>query len=160
LEASLSESRGFEHRLLLLVLNNLWPLLRNSLFEVAGNPEPVDNARLEQYTVCQVAITIQAAITYKAITYKRIRSTNEFNPSELHVVREGRFIVQPASAESCGHLTMAHPKLWSERVAEFMRSLGMKLYRVQSKNRYRENALHESADIRDYVGDKQIAECW
>jgi homoserine O-acetyltransferase len=55
----------------------------------------------------------------------------EFNPAELHVleelmprVREGRFIVQPASAESFGHLTMAHPELWSEHVAEFMRSLG------------------------------------
>jgi len=39
-------------------------------------------------------------------------------------VREGRFVVQPASAESFGHLTMAHPELWSEYVAEFMRSLG------------------------------------
>ena len=58
---------------------------------------------------------------------------DEFNPAELHVleelmprVRQGRFIVQPASAESLGHLTMAHPELWSEHVAEFMRSLGDK----------------------------------
>jgi homoserine O-acetyltransferase len=56
---------------------------------------------------------------------------DEFNPAELHVleelmprVREGRFIVQPGSPESFGHLTMAHPELWSEHVAEFMRSLG------------------------------------
>src|SRR4029077_1364127 len=56
---------------------------------------------------------------------------DEFNPPELRVleelmpkVREGRFIVQPASAQSCGHLTMAHPELWSEHVAEFMRSIG------------------------------------
>ena len=56
---------------------------------------------------------------------------DEFNPAELHVleefmprVRKGRFIVQPGSAESFGHLTMAHPELWSEQVAEFMRSLG------------------------------------
>jgi homoserine O-acetyltransferase/O-succinyltransferase len=56
---------------------------------------------------------------------------DEFNPAELHVleelmpkVREGRFIIQPGSAESFGHLTMAHPELWSEHVAEFMRSLG------------------------------------
>jgi homoserine O-acetyltransferase/O-succinyltransferase len=56
---------------------------------------------------------------------------DEFNPAELRVleelmpsVRDGRFIVQPASAESFGHLTMAHPELWSEHVAEFMRSLG------------------------------------
>ena len=46
---------------------------------------------------------------------------DEFNPAELHVleefmprVRKGRFIVQPGSAESFGHLTMAHPELWSE----------------------------------------------
>ena len=56
---------------------------------------------------------------------------DEFNPTELHVleelmprVREGRFVVQPGSAESFGHLTMTHPELWSEHVAEFMRSLG------------------------------------
>jgi homoserine O-acetyltransferase len=56
---------------------------------------------------------------------------DEFNPAELRVleelmprVREGRFIVQPSSAESRGHLTMAHLELWSEHVAEFMRSLG------------------------------------
>jgi homoserine O-acetyltransferase/O-succinyltransferase len=63
---------------------------------------------------------------------------DEFNPAELHVleelmprVREGGFIVQPASAESFGHLTMAHPELWSEHVAELMRSLGDEAYRVQ-----------------------------
>jgi homoserine O-acetyltransferase len=56
---------------------------------------------------------------------------DEFNPAELHVLEElipkvpqGRFVLQPGSAESFGHLTMAHPELWSEKVAEFMRSLG------------------------------------
>jgi homoserine O-acetyltransferase/O-succinyltransferase len=56
---------------------------------------------------------------------------DEFNPAELHVleelmprVREGRLIVRPGSAESSGHLTMAHPEPWSEHVAEFLRSLG------------------------------------
>ena len=56
---------------------------------------------------------------------------DEFNPAELHVLEElvpkvpqGRFVLQPGSAESFGHLTMAHPELWSEQVAEFMRSLG------------------------------------
>jgi homoserine O-acetyltransferase len=55
---------------------------------------------------------------------------DEFNPAELRVleelmprVRGGRFIVQPASAKSLGHLTMAHPELWTEHVAEFMRWL-------------------------------------
>src|SRR5580692_8600797 len=64
---------------------------------------------------------------------------DEFNPLELHVLEEvmpkvpqGRFIVQPGSAESFGHLTMAHPELWSEHVAEFMRSLGDEV--LQSSN--------------------------
>jgi homoserine O-acetyltransferase/O-succinyltransferase len=39
-------------------------------------------------------------------------------------VRESRFIVQPCSAESFGHSTMARPELWSGHVAEFMRWLG------------------------------------
>jgi len=62
---------------------------------------------------------------------------DEFNPVELRVleelmprVRDGRFIVQPASKESLGHLTMAHPELWSEHVAEFMRSLGDEALRL------------------------------
>jgi homoserine O-acetyltransferase/O-succinyltransferase len=69
--------------------------------------------------------------TIKTKVYAFNFADNEFNPAELHVVeelmpkvREGRFVVQPASAESCGHLTMAHPELWSECVTEFMRSLG------------------------------------
>jgi homoserine O-acetyltransferase/O-succinyltransferase len=64
---------------------------------------------------------------------------DEFNPVELHVLEEvmpkvpqGRFVVQPGSAESFGHLTMAHPELWSEHVAEFMRSLGDEV--LQSSN--------------------------
>lgn len=71
--------------------------------------------------------------TIKTKVYALNFADDEFNPAELHVleelmpkVREGRFIVQPASAESCGHLTMAHPELWSEHVAEFMESLGDK----------------------------------
>jgi homoserine O-acetyltransferase len=56
---------------------------------------------------------------------------DEFTPAELHVlekliprVRKGRFVVQPGSAESFGHSTMAHPELWSGQVSEFMRWLG------------------------------------
>jgi hypothetical protein len=43
-------------------------------------------------------------------------AADEFNPLEFHVleelmprVREGRFIVQPSSEESFGHLAMAYP---------------------------------------------------
>ncbi|WP_213736133.1 alpha/beta fold hydrolase [Bradyrhizobium sp. dw_411] len=56
---------------------------------------------------------------------------DEFNPDELNLletltprVKNGRYVVQPGSPESFGHLTMAHPELWSKHVAEFMRELG------------------------------------
>jgi hypothetical protein len=57
--------------------------------------------------------------------------SREFNPEGLHVLERhmpqvwhGRFVVQPGSATSYGHLTMAHPELWAKHVAEFMRELG------------------------------------
>jgi homoserine O-acetyltransferase len=56
---------------------------------------------------------------------------DEFNPEELHVlerlmptVAHGRFVVQPGSEKTYGHLTMAHPELWAQHVAEFLRWLG------------------------------------
>jgi homoserine O-acetyltransferase len=58
-------------------------------------------------------------------------SDDEFNPEELHVlehlmpeVPQGRFVVQPGTPASPGHLTMAHPELWAQHVGEFMRWLG------------------------------------
>lgn len=58
-------------------------------------------------------------------------SDDEFNPSQLHIldrlmpkVPHGRFIVQEGSETSYGHLTMAHPELWSQHVAEFIHELG------------------------------------
>jgi homoserine O-acetyltransferase len=69
--------------------------------------------------------------TIKTKVYALDFADDEFNPAELNVleklmpkVREGQFIVQPGSSGSFGHLTMAHPELWSEHVAEFMQSLG------------------------------------
>jgi homoserine O-acetyltransferase/O-succinyltransferase len=54
-----------------------------------------------------------------------------FNPEELHIlgplmsrVRNGRAVVQAGSEKSFGHLTMAHPELWANHVADFMRELG------------------------------------
>ena len=56
---------------------------------------------------------------------------DEFNPDELKLletltprVRNGRYVVQPGTPDSFGHLTMAHPELWSGHVAEFMHELG------------------------------------
>jgi homoserine O-acetyltransferase/O-succinyltransferase len=69
--------------------------------------------------------------TIKTKLYALNFADDEFNPAELHVleelmpkVRQEQFIVQPGSADSFGHLTMAHPELWSEHVAQFMRELG------------------------------------
>jgi homoserine O-acetyltransferase/O-succinyltransferase len=55
---------------------------------------------------------------------------DEFNPEGLHIlhplmskVRNGRAVVQPGSDKSFGHLTMAHPELWANHVADFMSEL-------------------------------------
>jgi homoserine O-acetyltransferase/O-succinyltransferase len=57
-------------------------------------------------------------------------SDDEFNPEELHImeheirkVPNARFVVQDGSSTSYGHFTMAHPELWADRVADFMRSI-------------------------------------
>jgi homoserine O-acetyltransferase/O-succinyltransferase len=54
-----------------------------------------------------------------------------FNPEVLHVlerliqqVPHNRFVIQPGSETSFGHLTMAHPELWAQHVGEFMHWLG------------------------------------
>ena len=39
-------------------------------------------------------------------------------------VKGARYGVQPGTQNSFGHLTMAHPDLWSDNVLEFMRELG------------------------------------
>jgi homoserine O-acetyltransferase len=56
---------------------------------------------------------------------------DEFNPDQLRIletltprVPRGRYVVQPGTPTSFGHLTMAHPELWAEHVGEFMRWLG------------------------------------
>jgi homoserine O-acetyltransferase len=58
-------------------------------------------------------------------------SDDEFNPDELHILenlmpelKNGRYVVQPGTSTSFGHLTMAHPELWADHVAEFMHWLG------------------------------------
>jgi homoserine O-acetyltransferase len=56
---------------------------------------------------------------------------DEFNPESLNIltslmsqVRNGRAVVQPGTTKSFGHLTMAHPELWANHVADFMNGLG------------------------------------
>ncbi len=55
---------------------------------------------------------------------------DEFNPDVLQIletaikrVPNAHYVVQPGSPTSFGHLTMAHPELWSQHVVEFMRML-------------------------------------
>ena len=64
------------------------------------------------------------------VVYALNFSDDAFNPAELNNmdgliarVPHGRFVLQRGSAQSFGHLTMAHPELWANHVAEFMRSL-------------------------------------
>ena len=55
---------------------------------------------------------------------------DEFNPVELGVIErvqprvpQARFVVQPGTPSSFGHLTQAHPSLWADHVATFLREL-------------------------------------
>jgi homoserine O-acetyltransferase/O-succinyltransferase len=55
---------------------------------------------------------------------------DEFNPVALHTlerltpkVASARFVVQPGTDSSYGHLTQAHPGLWADHVGELMRDL-------------------------------------
>jgi homoserine O-acetyltransferase/O-succinyltransferase len=57
-------------------------------------------------------------------------SDDEFNPVALRTldrlvpkVASARFLVQPGTDQSFGHLTQAHPSLWAEHVAELMRAV-------------------------------------
>jgi homoserine O-acetyltransferase/O-succinyltransferase len=63
----------------------------------------------------------------KAKVYALNFADDEFNPDVLQIlqtrmklVKDGRFAVQPASPQSVGHLTMAHPAQWADHVREFM----------------------------------------
>jgi homoserine O-acetyltransferase len=55
---------------------------------------------------------------------------DEFNPDRLGILQslmgqvvQGRWVVQTGTASSFGHLTMAHPQLWSAAVEQFVRWL-------------------------------------
>jgi homoserine O-acetyltransferase/O-succinyltransferase len=65
------------------------------------------------------------------VVYALNFSDDAFNPAELGnmdaliaKVPHGLFVLQTGSPESFGHLTMAHPELWANHVADFMQSLG------------------------------------
>jgi homoserine O-acetyltransferase/O-succinyltransferase len=52
---------------------------------------------------------------------------DEFNPVELNVlpeaikrVKDGRFFIVPTNADTHGHASQMHPKLWSAKVKEFL----------------------------------------
>jgi homoserine O-acetyltransferase len=53
---------------------------------------------------------------------------DQLDPIELNTlnrlitrVKNGRAVIQQGTDQSYGHLTMAHPSLWSQHVAEFIR---------------------------------------
>jgi homoserine O-acetyltransferase len=56
---------------------------------------------------------------------------DEFNAPALPIlerlmpqIQDGRFVIQPGSETSFGHLTAAHPELWANHVSDFLRELG------------------------------------
>lgn len=66
----------------------------------------------------------------KTTVYALNFGDDEFNPAELRILEQlmprvphGQYAIQPGSSSSFGHLTMAHPELWADRVATFMKEL-------------------------------------
>jgi homoserine O-acetyltransferase len=66
----------------------------------------------------------------KTMVYALNFDDDEFNPAELHILEQlmprvphGQYAIQPGSSSSFGHLTMAHPELWADHVATFMKEL-------------------------------------
>jgi homoserine O-acetyltransferase/O-succinyltransferase len=66
----------------------------------------------------------------KTTVYALNFSDDEVNPAELRITEKlisrlphGRFVLQPGTEQSFGHLTVTHPELWANHVAEFMQSL-------------------------------------
>jgi homoserine O-acetyltransferase/O-succinyltransferase len=69
--------------------------------------------------------------TIKSKVFALNFTDDEFNPDVLGIletqiskVKNGRYVVQPGSSASFGHLTMAHPELWANHVGDFMGWLG------------------------------------
>jgi homoserine O-acetyltransferase len=63
----------------------------------------------------------------KAKVYALNFADDEFNPDTLQIlqtamrrIKNGRYVVQQGSSQTYGHLTMAHPALWADRVREFI----------------------------------------
>lgn len=66
----------------------------------------------------------------KAYVYALNFSDDEFNPDVLNILEDsmksvssGTYAVQPGTPASFGHLTMAHPELWSSHVDLFMHAI-------------------------------------
>ena len=66
---------------------------------------------------------------------------DEFNPAELHILEQliplvphGQYAIQPGSSSSFGHLTMAHPEMWADHVATFMKELEDAVMRCGASN--------------------------
>ncbi|WP_394831385.1 alpha/beta fold hydrolase [Pendulispora rubella] len=82
---------------------------------------------------------------------------DEFNPNRLQVLQStvpklahGRYVVQPGTASSPGHLTMTLPALWAHHVAEFMRWLEAPVSAVT-----RSSLSHVDRDVGAQAGAQQ-----
>jgi homoserine O-acetyltransferase len=108
----------------------------------AGADKFITEAKAQSAGVdpCDVLYSLKSSVDYdpepglgkiKAKLFALNFGDDEFNPDELNLmesltprVKNGRYVVQPGTPDSFGHLTMAHPELWSNHVAEFMHELG------------------------------------
>jgi homoserine O-acetyltransferase/O-succinyltransferase len=137
-KAPTSWLRGYE--LLRLMIEGV-PHLQASIPDGRAADRFIDDARkqAESIDANDLLYSLSSSADYdpepglpaiKAKVFALNFGDDEFNPEELHVlerlmplVKNGRFVVQPATTQSDGHLTMAHPELWADQVAYFMREL-------------------------------------
>jgi homoserine O-acetyltransferase len=96
----------------------------------------------------------------KARVYALNFSDDEFNPDVLQLlqtrmklVMHGQYVVQQGSSQSHGHLTMAHPSLWAERVREFVESLEKD--EPTRSTHQPQNHLSGRQDIGPFVGENR-----
>jgi homoserine O-acetyltransferase len=125
------------YRLLRLMIDGV-PHMQAIAPDVAGARKFIEDATKQSAGAepIDVLYSLKASADYdpepalKTITTKVFAlnfADDEFNPDSLQIletrisrVPHGRYVIQPGSAESFGHLTMAHPERWAEHVASFM----------------------------------------
>lgn len=125
------------YQLLRLMIDGV-PHMQGIAPDIAGASKFIEDAA-KQSTAAEpidVLYSLKSSADYdpepalETITSKVVAlnfADDEFNPDSLQIletrisrVPHGQYVIQSGSAESFGHLTMAHPEQWADHVATFM----------------------------------------